>query len=246
MKTIDQRLNEVIAAFMGAFYHDDKAEWYDWKGLYMGDSLRFHSSWSWLMPVIEEISLRKRIDESYMGIVTIYGLNRTGIQCYHNERLVKTIDTSDVTGIEATYKAVVEFIEWYNESKAAPQPEPAKEEVHQLTPQEFIEKYRAKLEHELHRISRDYILRKAEGTVTGSLYSPRWYNIEDIVETIEDDMEAPLRVSFKSTQGPMYFSIQVPREDMEALQYLHMDLWDPFKRFRTKFLEENYPTINTY
>lgn len=242
MKTIKQRLNEVIAEFMGIYSSENG---YDYSAI-GNKGVEYHTSWDWLMSVIQEISLRNHIDKSYMGIVTIYGLNRTGIQCYHNERLVKVIDISDVTGIEPTYKAVVEFIEWYNESKAAPQPEPAKEEVHQLTPQEFIEKYRAILENELHRISSDYILRKVEGTVTGSLYSPRWYNIESVYETVEDDMEAPLRVSFKSTQGPMSFSVLVPREGMEKLQYLSMDLWDPFKRFRTNFLEENYPTIQTY
>lgn len=251
MKT-NQEKNAMIAEFIGM--QQTKVGWYDNEGVlklpYTGDNtfddLWFDRSWDWLMPVVEEIGLRNRVDITYMGIVTLYGLNRTAVQCYQNETFVKSIDISNNSGIEATYQVVVEFIEWYNQSKNAPQTEPAKEKVHQLTAQEFIEKYRVQLESELHKISRNYLLLKAEGSLTGSLYSPRWYNINDIFETIEDDMEAPLRVSFKSTQGQMYFSITVPRESMEKLQHLSMDLWEPFKRFRTKFLEENYPNIERY
>jgi hypothetical protein len=120
------------------------------------------------------------------------------------------------------------------------------EKAPQLTPQEFIEKYRVQLESEIHKISRHYLLRLdglPERITMSSLHSPMWYNIDGIYETIEDDMESPLRVSFKSIHGHMSFSILVPREGMEELQHLHMDLWGPFKRFRTKFLEENYPNI---
>jgi hypothetical protein len=241
MKTIAEK-NVLIAEFTGVYTSENG---YDYS-LIGNKGVAYHRSWDWLMPIVEEIGLRNHIDKAYMGVVTIHGLNRTSIQCYHNEMLAKTIDISGVSGIEPTYKAVLEFIEWYNQSKNAPQTEPAKEKVHQLTPQEFIEKYHKELERALRHISKAYLLRKDIVPTSDSLYSPRWYNIEDIVETIEDDMEAPLRVSFKSTQGPMYFSITVPREGMEVLQHLSMDLWEPFKRFRTKFLEENYPTIQRY
>ncbi len=251
MKT-NQEKNGMIAEFIGM--QQTKVGWYDNEGVlklpYTGDNtfddLWFDRSWDWLMPVVEEIGLRNRVDITYMGIVTLYGLNRTAVQCYQNETFVKSIDISNNSGIEATYQVVVEFIEWYNQSKNAPQTEPAKEKVPQLTPQEFIEKYRKELERELHLISKAYLVRKDIAPTSDSLGSPRWYNIESIEETVEDDMEEPLRVYFKSTQGPMYFSLVVPREGMEKLQHLSMDLWEPFKRFRTKFLEENYPTIQRY
>lgn len=248
MKT-NQEKNVMIAEFIGM--QQTKVGWYDNEGVlklpYTGDNtfddLWFDRSWDWLMPVVEEIGLRNRVDITYMGIVTLYGLNRTAVQCYQNETFVKSIDISNNSGIEATYQVVVEFIEWYNQSKNALQTEPAKEKVHQLTPQEFIEKYRKQLESELHKIARLHCLRLSEGFVSG-LYSPRWFNIDSFEEDTSD--EKLMRVTFKSTQCQLYFSLRIPREEVEDLRFLSMDLWEPFKRFRTKFLEENYPNIERY
>lgn len=83
----------------------------------MSEYSKYNSDWNWIMGVVEEIGLRNFHDKNLMGIVTIYGLNRTSIRCYINEELINVIDCSDVSGIGATYEAVCEFIEWYNKNK---------------------------------------------------------------------------------------------------------------------------------
>lgn len=85
--------NKLIAEFIGAVFHDHANEWYDWNGLYMGESLRFHTSWDELMPVIEKI-----LDIS---------LNLDTMEMYYNI-------TDSIPNIEQTHKEVVEFIKWYN------------------------------------------------------------------------------------------------------------------------------------
>jgi hypothetical protein len=114
--------NILIAEFMGM--QKTAIGWYDNEEVlklpYTSDNtfdeLLFHKSWDWLIPVVEEIGLRRFSDKRLMGIVTMYSTNRTAIQCYKNEELIQTIDEMDVAGITSTYNAVVRYIEWYNEN----------------------------------------------------------------------------------------------------------------------------------
>lgn len=112
--------NSLIAGFMGMQKTD--LGWYDYEETLpfemdnTFDGLFFHKSWDWPMPVVEEIGLRKFSDRDFMGIVTIFSINRTAIQCYHKQQLIQTIDEMDVSGISATYNAVVKYIDWYNKN----------------------------------------------------------------------------------------------------------------------------------
>ena len=105
--------NKLIADFMG--YKTDEYGMYSkengrgfFKSTKDNKGKTFDTSWDWLMPVVE------RIEEVASG-VTIY---RKG--CHINE--VGSFSGS-INGfnhsskIEQTYKAVVEFIKWYNENK---------------------------------------------------------------------------------------------------------------------------------
>ena len=65
---------------------------------------KFHSSWDWLMPVVEKI-------ESLGHGVTIY---RKGCHI-NNEASFSVNGFKHSSKIEQTYKAVVEFINWYNQ-----------------------------------------------------------------------------------------------------------------------------------
>jgi len=47
--------NKLIAEFMGVVFHDDKNQYYNADGLYIGLELQYHTSWDWLMPVVEKI-----------------------------------------------------------------------------------------------------------------------------------------------------------------------------------------------
>jgi hypothetical protein len=66
------------------------------------DKLEFHTSWDWLMPVVRKI---------------------VEISCNENEdaflsdEYTSILETTPLAIIEDTYKAVVEFIKWYNENK---------------------------------------------------------------------------------------------------------------------------------
>lgn len=73
--------------------------------VYAVEDLKFHSSWDWLMPVVEKI-------ESLADIVEI-----KGIQC-----LIITFDGIDhviakteKTKLASVYSACLAFIQWYNE-----------------------------------------------------------------------------------------------------------------------------------
>lgn len=106
--------NKVIAEFMGAYYVNDAPEDYP-DGYYMNDiddipllpdEFYFHSSWDWLMPVVEKI-------EGLGYGVTIY---RKG--CHINDvGLSSANGFNHSSKIEQTWKACVEFIEWYNKQK---------------------------------------------------------------------------------------------------------------------------------
>jgi hypothetical protein len=63
--------------------------------------LKYHSSWEWLMPVVEKI-------EHTYAYVNIKG-------CH--VKISTLVDVNAPTKLEAVYKAVVEFIKWYNENK---------------------------------------------------------------------------------------------------------------------------------
>jgi len=76
---------------------------------YPDEPLEFHSSWDWLMPVIEKIeSLHHTvgIHDTMCEILTERNL------C---EVLIKV--NEDWTKIKVVYTAAVEFIKWYNKNK---------------------------------------------------------------------------------------------------------------------------------
>ncbi len=109
--------NKLIAEFMGLvkssyrnMYWTEKSK----EGFGEGElvNLLYHTSWDWLMPVVDRIE----------GIIDEHGCAKYNVRV--EQSWVDIIDnhTSDeivkVDGDnrrEATYKAVVEFIKWYNE-----------------------------------------------------------------------------------------------------------------------------------
>lgn len=68
--------------------------------------LVFHSDWNWLMLVVEKIESveRNKEDETHFQLVSFI---------HH----WMTRKHKDLTKIEATFEAVVDFIKWYNENK---------------------------------------------------------------------------------------------------------------------------------
>lgn len=103
-----QENNKLIAEFMGfmnttptdkdfnIMEHPDTGEMQE------PMSMKYHNSWDWLMPVVEKVSKSSQygdILDDVLGIEWMHG-------CVH-----VNID------ISTTYKAVVEFIKWYNKQQ---------------------------------------------------------------------------------------------------------------------------------
>jgi hypothetical protein len=87
--------NELIAEFMGAKpTRGDRLT-------YSKDFLKYHTSWDWLMPVVDKI-WQVAIDDN----------SKTHVA----GKAIKIIDeqVSIFSSIDEVYKAVVEFIKWHN------------------------------------------------------------------------------------------------------------------------------------
>lgn len=104
-----QEGNKLIADFMGVKF-DIHGEITGKHGVIVKGS-RYHSSWDWLMPVVEKIEQILPDD----SVVTIEYKD-----CYIpvlEDDDSFTIQGNGLTKIEAVYNAVVEFIKWYNIQK---------------------------------------------------------------------------------------------------------------------------------
>jgi hypothetical protein len=90
--------NKLIAEFMGYIYEDD---------ILVPEEPQYHTSWDWLMPVVEKIECTHDDKGDCFNVMmeafecTISGLGLT--LCLNGH-----------TKMDATYKAVVEFIKEYN------------------------------------------------------------------------------------------------------------------------------------
>lgn len=80
--------------------------------LHTGRELKFHTEWNWLMSVVEKI---EDIEDEFRQAK--YNVNT--VQCFveivdnRNSEEIVVIDGNNRK--QATFKAVVEFIKWYNE-----------------------------------------------------------------------------------------------------------------------------------
>jgi hypothetical protein len=79
------------------------------------NDLKFHKSWEWLMPVVKRI---RGIEEG-MLVERIDFMPNDGIAIHITGRdsIIVDANGNHDGDKEATYKAVVEFIKWYNENK---------------------------------------------------------------------------------------------------------------------------------
>lgn len=129
-----EMMNEVIARFMGGVkqiipeggLHGYKEGTVLWMYLFSGNadpvrSLEFHTSWDWLMPVVEKI---ESIFDSFHGY---FGVHISSNSCCiqgtkfdtrpGKEHYAYFNDVVDETKIKATHYAVYQFITWLNQQK---------------------------------------------------------------------------------------------------------------------------------
>lgn len=90
--------NILIAEFMGV------------SKIFGTGQLKYNSSWDWLMVVVEKIDTDILPDDNFISIT----YNRCLIE-YPYEGI--TIEGLGNSRLEATYKAVIEFILWFNEQQ---------------------------------------------------------------------------------------------------------------------------------
>jgi len=101
--------NELIAEFMGGWNKDSHTRKYGINLPHMDnqwwdiDELKYDTSWDWLMPVVEKINNLNMLD---------YNIDRDS-QWLHE----KVVTTRVNCELKFLYKAVVEFIKWYNALK---------------------------------------------------------------------------------------------------------------------------------
>jgi len=106
--------NKLIAEFMGMEDYQEMGEYV---------TPNYHSSWDWLMSVVEKIRKVPSWDrDKFSTEVVIYG-DKTSIKSkgYGEKEHSKSFFNKSVRGkynsIEPTHKAVIEFIKWYNLNK---------------------------------------------------------------------------------------------------------------------------------
>lgn len=137
--------NKLIAEFYGAIYKEDdcgdmgyffeKPFYENWHTAFKAEALKFHTSWDWLMPVVEKIeglsvagidieaySEEKRPCE-WQFTVSI----ENGGCTIHRDVLPQYGGTEDDflnlysclkdDKLKSTYEAVITFINWYNTTK---------------------------------------------------------------------------------------------------------------------------------
>lgn len=125
-QTTTEKQNILIAEFMGVQLNSMTIE--EFRKLdptdkifcnkAFSEDLDYNRNWSSLMSVVEKIELMNK-ETGFMGTFTLFGQGRTKVKCYIKENLKHEIDIlSERYGIAPTYKAVVEFIQWYNTEKA--------------------------------------------------------------------------------------------------------------------------------
>jgi hypothetical protein len=108
--------NKLIAEFMGnkLFYDlvgdvEKNSSWVDAKF----NVAKYHTSWDWLMPVIEnikEFNYNKRIILHRFS----FGLNYVVMKVELNRRFFDEKRMVSNNFLKQTYDLVVEFIKWYN------------------------------------------------------------------------------------------------------------------------------------
>lgn len=128
MRTITDN-NKLIAEFLGynpktkrevgAILNKDVYEWYqrDVNIYYINgdyhseDYLLFHNNWNWLMEAVDKIESFE--DENRCAKYNV-NIEQSFVEIIDKHTYYEIVETSRDTKIEATYEAVIQFINYYN------------------------------------------------------------------------------------------------------------------------------------
>jgi len=89
------------------------------------DQLEYHSSWDWLMPVVEKIESlwighsqpKVKIEGTYCQIADKGGYYAKNSELKKDNQLGGGYYPNKHTKLENTHRMIVEFIKWYNQNK---------------------------------------------------------------------------------------------------------------------------------
>jgi len=109
INSVTLETNKLIAEFMGMEhcyrpYGNGFMEVKECGSVIELDDLEYHTSWDWLMPVVEKVNKVSGYDD--------YNTHRLHIQ-----RVFADCVFENAVSKKEVHKAVVEFIKWYNENK---------------------------------------------------------------------------------------------------------------------------------
>jgi len=114
----DQEIQEgniILAEFMG---FEKLKGGYNWDGFGWFHPLNmfFHKDWSWLMPVVEKIEQQDSDKPQFTVIIKdsyceVQGVNGEG-------KFGHLFSRGWTSKIEATYKCILVFIDWYNKKNS--------------------------------------------------------------------------------------------------------------------------------
>jgi hypothetical protein len=112
--TIEQiaKWNDQLAQFMGITWWDLHKQKHSENPLIASESLHYHQDWSWLMPVIvkiEELGFIFSNDLANTTVLANKAFASAFIQVFGSP--------SGISKMESMYRAVGEFIDWYNNKK---------------------------------------------------------------------------------------------------------------------------------
>lgn len=98
--------NKLIAQFMGKDVLYETHIHHETTSKTKVTKMQYHLSWDWLMPVVE------KIESCFDGSVSV---TIDGDDVNIEYSMTYRHNVFGYTKLESTYKAVVEFIEWYNQ-----------------------------------------------------------------------------------------------------------------------------------
>jgi hypothetical protein len=108
METLEN--NKLIAEFMGLVV-SNREDYHSSLHTNVDSDLKYHSSWDWLMPVVEKIeTLGFKFEKNYQRVDEDW-------QCLIVKGHDILFQEFDRKGLKAANYVVVEFIKWYNQKQ---------------------------------------------------------------------------------------------------------------------------------
>ncbi len=116
--------NKLIAEFMGSSVYEKgvltlTGEQFSFSETDIHPQVKYHSSWDWIMPVVENIELTELASIVIKGVKRKPHPHQHVVNLYFNNKDIKDVywRKEHESKIFWVYQAVIYFIKWYNAQK---------------------------------------------------------------------------------------------------------------------------------